>query len=430
MAKKKKANDQAQQKILAAQHRNDFLRKLKSICALIAGEGAYDLIPKNDIEIIYKMRGAMLKVLPKEGCKVKKELIDYISDTIKNILQHKTIELWQGGPSISYTEYFTIGITLEVYLSPEGTYFAGKERFVDNLENFDRINIYSDDIIRMTNMLSIFCSDMTNEVYCIEYFLNPEDYPRTDNRIYQVFKITPYSSKKRYFKIDEITRPAFRVMGVLHHEYTEIEVPTTMYNNGKPIPQDTMLVYIQQHALNRLVERMMEPVEINDDYDMQHGILQFSLIESLQNRRSYADNNGKILIEFRLFEKKAGYLVGDAVDDVFLIRTFLFLTNTGTPEGKQLEELTGLKKLDKKYWAIDQLPSLLKSDILENEEACEMFKNAGCESLLELIRILNNGSLWSKSKEKISLAFQILDYIQKDKDMANTIASNHNFEDK
>ena len=70
-------------------------------------------------------------------------------------------------------------------------------------------------------------------------------------------------------------------------------------------------------------------------------------------------------------------------DDKLVILSFLFLTNDGTPEGKKLRAITGLAKRDKKYLEIDKLSTFTAYRIHEDKELSELFRQAGCGSLLE-----------------------------------------------
>ena len=72
------------------------------------------------------------------------------------------------------------------------------------------------------------------------------------------------------------------------------------------------------------------------------------------------------------------------IEGVIVVRTFLFVTNNGTPEGQLLEKNTGLQKLDKKYLAIDKLSTFMTSDLDKNEEVLRIFKASGCQCLLDL----------------------------------------------
>jgi hypothetical protein len=85
-----------------------------------------------------------------------------------------------------------------------------------------------------------------------------------------------------------------------------------------------------------------------------------------------------------LNEIKVGYLVADLKDDKLIIRTFLFLTQNGTPEGNKLVELYGLGKLDKSFLAMDKLSTFLTTDMCSDSNLSEIFQQAGCQYLLDI----------------------------------------------
>ena len=98
----------------------------------------------------------------------------------------------------------------------------------------------------------------------------------------------------------------------------------------------------------------------------------------------------------------------EIVDNVLLIKTFLLLTNQATPEGEKLKELTGLSKIDMKYWNIDRLSTFQKTDMEENEELKQIFRNAGCSKLFS--RAVN--FLDEEEKEHRRVAENFLKYCQ------------------
>ena len=132
-------------------------------------------------------------------------------------------------------------------------------------------------------------------------------------------------------------------------------------------------LYIQRHALKRLDERLgLQPNNV-------HSHLFFSLYNQPVN---YELDNGCTLIEFNMYEYKVGYLLTTLHEDKLVIRSFLFLTNNGTPEGRKLNALTGLEKLDKKYLEIDKLSTFTAYRIHEDKKLSAIFREAGCGSLL------------------------------------------------
>lgn len=134
-------------------------------------------------------------------------------------------------------------------------------------------------------------------------------------------------------------------------------------------------VYIQRHALQRLDERL----------GLVTGLLHQTIFELLKvGDLSYFRNGPSSLVRFSLFGKKLGYLVCGLFEDKIVIRTFLFVTNDGTPEGKKLSELTSLQRLDKKYLEIDSLSGFLGMNIAGDPVLSEVFREAGCADLLDL----------------------------------------------
>lgn len=112
------------------------------------------------------------------------------------------------------------------------------------------------------------------------------------------------------------------------------------------------------------------------------------MYDSLLNPKIAYDNNHNLLVEYRFFGTKAGYFRADIVNGIILLRTFLFVTNNGTPEGQLLEKNTGLQKLDKKYLTIDKLSTFMNSDLDKNEEVQKIFKNSGCQCLVDLFNTM------------------------------------------
>jgi len=104
-----------------------------------------------------------------------------------------------------------------------------------------------------------------------------------------------------------------------------------------------------------------------------------------------------------------------------LIRTFLFLKNASTPEEQKLWKNIGLGKEDIKFLSIDRLTPLMESDILNDKELCDAFRNAGCECLIELCEELKDSDYWKQTEEKKQLADKLKKYMQLEGDMDHII---------
>lgn len=107
----------------------------------------------------------------------------------------------------------------------------------------------------------------------------------------------------------------------------------------------------------------------------------------LKHQASPTDDGG-YLFPYTYRNKRLGYLKANIFGDRLIFRTFLFLTNNGTPEGKKLAKLLGVQKADKKYLGIDNLNTFINSDIESNENLKRIFCQTGCGDLFELKTIM------------------------------------------
>lgn len=100
--------------------------------------------------------------------------------------------------------------------------------------------------------------------------------------------------------------------------------------------------------------------------------------------------------------------MADIIDEKIVLRTFLFLTNNGTPEGEKLHEHTGIMKEDKMYLTIDKFSSFIHSDIKYNDHIKDIFIKAGCQSLFEVDK-----EVYLANGEEKALANLIENYLNK-----------------
>jgi len=165
-----------------------------------------------------------------------------------------------------------------------------------------------------------------------------------------------------------------------------------------------MKVYIQSHALLRLADRI-------DSIDA--SMAQYNMYTSFLDAKVCYDNFHNLMIEYRIFGTRAGYFRIDIVEKVVVVRTFLFLTQSSTPEGRLLLKNAGLQKLDTSYLAIDKLSSFMSSDIGNNENIRKMFENSGCQCLLGLYNRVNKICTKQSTQPTIKLMLEYLGYNEK-----------------
>jgi hypothetical protein len=169
--------------------------------------------------------------------------------------------------------------------------------------------------------------------------------------------------RDRTFKIDSKPRQAFGVGTLDHGHFSWIEI------KGMP-------VYIQRHAMNRLVERTA-PVHTSK------GDVWITVCDSI-NKMTIIERDGEFLLECIYCGRKIGYFVCQIIDGAVLITTFIFLTMDGTPEGEVLWKKLRIGRQDKEYLGLDSLRLFITSDLRSDLELVSLLKECKCDHLFEV----------------------------------------------
>lgn len=407
--RRKKATTFQKQKIAKAQHRNEFIRKLKIVINEINGTEVSSTIPQAIINKLYDSRSHSFKIIPSDDGNIPTWILNDARHILSNWTKGEKIIIIPEKLQVTIEEFFTVVLTSSIYIhrlipDDSATFRQLKEKYKEfnlSLENIFHQAYTSINIMLLT--IAYYYNDLGKSLFWFKYELTPT--PDLKNGIVNL--ITVYQSKLETSTvvIDDIRRPitrlgyAFPNSGV---EYISIKPSALNIDNSfADIPHD---VYIQSHALQRLTERI-------DCFPT--GSLHHHMFQSLKEPSVFYDSHKNILIEFRYFDTKAGYFSVDITEGKIVIRTFLFVTNNNTPEGQKLERITGLKKLDKKFLGIDKLSTFMASDIEKNEEARGIFISAGCQCLLDL---LEHSNLVSKIPSKYFNSNTMLRYISAEKE--------------
>lgn len=377
--RKKNINQQQQQRHLAQQYRIDFFKRMQEIIENECGLKILDTIPLDVLDRVYKFRFLPFRFTAAYGETIPSKDIERIKKVFSCISKNKDFRLEKSDTKISITELFTIMRTIFVLKTVVNTISFPRDRTVrDALDLFfSELKIDPAGDIYVYNTLlapPLFYNNISETTYWLSYECpSPHLLEKESDNIMFVHSVKP---EKRQVKTEDGTRPAFRVgwaIPINGADWIKLEPSKLGYTN---LSDDSPLdVYIQQHALDRLMERI-------DCFNQ--GIIFYNMYLSLVLPHIAYDNFNRLQIKLRFNETKAGYFRADIIDGIILLRTFLFVTNNGTPEGVMLEKKTGLKKLDKKYLSIDKLSTFMDSDLGTNEEVRQLFMDSGCECLIEL----------------------------------------------
>jgi hypothetical protein len=424
MAKKKKSkqSDYVKHKIEETQRRNDYFKRLNVLCDMIHP----DLYPMLDLLsrwFVYELRGLPFKVVA-DG-KVSKKIIDNINEYARMLQKSEVIPL--GEHTISLTDYNRYLSPLEWMIRPgpwnpdsrpDPSRFIGIKWYEEFFEGKrDRLKLYYMQVTNMLMMVSCFVSDIRYNIYYV-YFEEEvgKGKNKFDLRQYATIHIQPQRTEHKHIKLHNgeirnallITIPRAPDASMETPEedrFLPLSLPPSHIGVKGPEMDKARPVYISEHALNRLDERTG---------CASSGYMQMFLCFSMMKGPVRKMNDERMLLDFEAFGHKIGYLVLSVQRRSILIHTFLFLTANGTPEGKKLRDQLGLQKADHQYLGIDKLSTFVHSDILQHEDVCELFRNAGCESLLKICEYLKNDQLWQQDGEQIRLAERMKNYLKTD----------------
>ena len=390
MAKANLKAIQAKQKADEARHRKDFIARLRDYCDRLAGPGIFHLIPEKELHRLYVIRYRPVRVLAGPDQDFSASFFEHPQSFVNAILQNETIALDIGQvKEISLYDYFTLYFTLMTYANrlKEDAYpnAAVVKTALAPLVGEDKasyIQAWAEFRNMMRTLPILFYSDLTAHLFVMQLSLKNTNKPG----LYIAMEFFAFPAEKIQVKIEGSNRPVYRLAWGMaepdvHLDYIAVDAAALGLPGKECFP-----VYLQSHALNRLSERMD---------GVSRSLLHYFIWDSFASLIVCRNQEGALLFEYRLGGLKTGYFLGDIEDGRLILRTFLFLTNNGTPEGEKLYHNMGLRKADKDYLRIDKLSTFLNSDIAHNQQLKEMFTEAGCESLLLLdksIYILPDGS--------------------------------------
>ena len=381
--RKHKPNKPSNSKVEQAQHRNEFMLHFNKWIDDLASENISQFIPKQEYDSIYKTRFQSVKIINNPISSLSSSVFNEFKELHTSMLKMNQIEFTTDNgemKAMSFYHFFTIGLTINDYVTRlTETKFTGAKLIMDKLKDFvscvekEAYPMVSTQYGTILNMLCIMYSNLKTQA--ISHYLNftTELHGKLGARFY--VELTGLEPEKINVLIDEHRRSASR-LGLTEHgpqpKYDYITLTAQQLNINS---QQLFSVYIQAHAFNRLTER------IDGIWD---GVLHYDIYRSFQNLKYHKDKQGGYLFEFAINQIKVGYFRGDIIGDHIILRTFLFLTNNGTPEGQKLHANIGIMKEDKIYLTIDKLSTFVNSDIASNGRLKQVFIDAGCESLFRI----------------------------------------------
>ncbi|WP_256002709.1 hypothetical protein [Pedobacter deserti] len=377
MAKAKKKYNPAEAKAQAMRHKKRFMERIAYMCDMLAGPGIFKKFPPAALEQIYESRYPVLKAKAAPGSDMSKSLVIQFNKLMNRFMEDQFIGLTNGN-KVPLNLLFSEGLILINYVSVmSDNYFAHADQVRESLSDYfpetESHDLIMDMMATLMQDVTLFLSDYNRSI--IKADINQTAACNMLSQHNDIM-IHEFKTEKSSMIIDGEKRVVYRLGWVdpeLKQVWSKIKPSQLGFQSrGIDMPLD---VYIQQHALNRLQERI----------DITPGIMHSIVFLTFeQDDIEYHRENSRSLVPFYISDEKVGYLLVTLDDNRFIIRTFLFLTNDNTPEGRKLQKLIDLEKEDKKHLMIDKLSTFNAYHIHQNEKLSKLFTDAGCGSLLKL----------------------------------------------
>jgi hypothetical protein len=378
---KNKTKHSCGQKQQTAHHHNEFLKKIRNTFKTVTGEDVFQYIPQFDLKLIIYCRARPISVIPVEGEQIPPKIIAAIQNILNFYVKTMMMPEESSQKPISIADFYSAGLTLSAYC----TYLEEHRRTQKNADKI--IDLISNSSLGVLRQFDLIYDKIHDELfpYLIRvtnsYWGRFYSYSfgaaasRGDVGFQYQVMVKQYQPEKKNFVISDNVRPAFRIGWTFKANDFEWIFVVPPQLGIKSLPEDQHIpVYIQAHAIRRIFERI----------DCIHSSLIISCIYHSLRDCVTIKQKDKFIIEYNILDVKVGYLSAVMIDGKVVIRTFLFLTFNGTPEGKRLEEYIGLKMLDTKYLKMDRLSSFMTGKLKENEELRSIFERADCLHLVEL----------------------------------------------
>ncbi|MFP4415803.1 MAG: hypothetical protein ACLFSB_00875 [Chitinispirillaceae bacterium] len=375
--KKRKKSPKIPHKILIAQKRNEYMRRYVRVVKAIGALDVYRSLPEKELHLLWLARVPTLRVEAAEGAGINPRLLNVFRVCISEMVKKFEVSVVKDGPKVTMEDYFTAGVALGSYARTIDTQNApgvDRERVKQAFNPLARHDRY-DEPYRYLGIIGGFLaryfSRPNSKIYSTKQGLC-----RTKNLPADALYFDVMAAEKISVTSNGKKRTCFRlcwpdIFGRINYA----KVRAQELGIESPLSELSLDVYIQTHALIRMRER----IDVGDT----PTLLMF-FYDSIDRKAINPVRPGVGLLEYWFYDTLVGYFLIEAIEGVALVKTFLFVTNTGTPQGDKLDAALGAGKLDKQYLLLDRLSTFIKTDVMQSEGLRKALREAGGESLLKM----------------------------------------------
>ncbi|HNW52055.1 MAG TPA: hypothetical protein PKH79_13300 [Prolixibacteraceae bacterium] len=377
--KSKKASPQML-KQQEAESRKQFYLKVKNYIEQCGYPELFKQLSEKELAILFKYRihPPIIKIkghIP-SAFRNEKELTQFIYKHMQLFM----FNIPNSDRQISLYDYATIGLlfylnSLRVSKNPDQ---SCENRIINekigSLNGSYEMDKMVDVLAELFSRIELVCSNFATGIYQVKIVDTTSYFGVFKPSLFFLIEEI-YHPKPIEIKIGDTYRPIFEV-GYTHElQFRHIHIPIAKLKLGPTYPSNINVpVFIQSHALYRLYERM----DKLPAYFIQTFACDSLIKADVRKTAPYS-----FLISYRYENFKIGYFAADFIKNKLVIRTFLLLTQEGSPEAQKFKRLTGLTRDDIEYLKITKLSTFIGSDISKNERLKSIFDEAGLSGIYQ-----------------------------------------------
>ena len=372
--------EQERQAHRAAERR--YVEALQNVLNALGSADSFRSLPEKERLILFKLRFRSIRIMPAEGTKVPRRVLEYLRIFISKMVRYKTVEVLPGLGKVSLEDFLTAGWTLGSYVmdSIKETVPEAVQSFCCQLLPFAQtIGKPGTKPTIELMMIAHAAGFRVSRVNQTMYYLMPHFHSEGEGlslRLSTALIVHQVKPEAMDVVIEGKSRPVWRVGWPLAGSGMRwAALSGRDLGVGGALADLPMKVYIQSHALIRLKQRV-DPL----DNICQHS----NIFYACQDKEVVALPDSRALVAYYAFKKKLGYFMAEIAGGIVVFRTFLFITNSGTPEGERLDHELRVGKIEKEFLRIDTLSAFVRTDMTLDARVVDVFKRVGLGHLCDL----------------------------------------------
>ncbi len=373
---------------------NEWMDLVGRMCEACGAGDLFGSLTESERSYFEAARVPPIQLRKAAGHEIPAEVFSRLDSLFRNTIQKDVVHVPPSKKLIGLGEFLRAEAALRgIYIYSLTSTKDRAARWVERLEPFksfvdDKDAHVMSPMMKLWTLMSYYgalCGDMKRMVFPVR--LQWETQTKELSRMFQYFEISSMPAEHRVFQLGQQKRRSYRllVQSVVALKVYPAELSTKVIPGLEDQPERRLPVYVQEHVRLRMNERLDPLAE--DEMDHLLG-------DTMTSPKTVPLRGGAFLIELQMYHCLLGYVVAEVVNDgggnageAVLMRTFLFVTQSGTPEGDRFNERLKVGNYEKSYFRLDRLAPFMTTDLCLDPVFQGILRECGIGDLIEVVKI-------------------------------------------